>query len=197
MPQASLEYQHVAYQRRDRNAARLKMAALAVVVVAGSLVLLVVGFFVYASYHQTWNVRRHFANSNDWEVIEITGYSEEPGYSVTGVLLAAKGRPEATVRLGFHSYRTLLDNDEIAIVNIKNVNAEDVSKRLLSDPRMTDRQRTELKFRQYGWIDVKNTGEFGNVFPPIRDLKELRARYDEVYETMRSLAAGPTTNAAQ
>ena len=44
---------------------------------------------------------------------------------------------------------------------------------------------------------MKRTGEFGNLFPPVRDLKELRARYDEVYETMRSIAAGPATKPLQ
>src|SRR5688572_7974520 len=44
-------------------------------------------------------------------------------------------------------------------------NRNATKKRALADNRIA---------RQYGWIDVKSTGEFGNVFPPVRDLKELR-----------------------
>jgi hypothetical protein len=197
MPQQALEYQNVTEHSRDRSVRRTRIALITAGGIAATLLLLVIAFFVYANYHQIWSVKRLFANSADWDVVEVTGYSEEPGYSVTGVLLAVKGRPEATVRLGFHQWTSLRDNREISIVSIKNVDAADVSKRLLSDPRITDRQRTELMFRNHHAIDVKSTGEFANLFPPIRDLKELRARYDEVYESMRSIAAGPTTTAAQ
>jgi hypothetical protein len=197
MPQDAIEYQNVAEHSRERNARRARVSKITGVAVVVALLLPVVAFFVYLNYHQVWSVRWHFVNSPDWDVVEVTGYSEDPGYSVTGVLLAAKGRPEATVRLGFNQYTSLLNNEEIAIVSIKDVDAEDVSTQLLSDPRVTERQRTELMFRYYDAIDVKSTGEFGNLFPRVRDLKELRARYDEVYETMRSLAAGPATNPAQ
>lgn len=193
MPQQAIEYQDVFEHARDRRARRTKIALMTAGGVAATLLLLVIAFFVYANYHQVWSVKRLFANSPDWDVVEVTGYSDEPGYSVTGVLLAAKGRPEATVRLVFNQWTSLRDNSEISIVSMRDINVADVQRRLLADPRLPDRQRYELQY-QPGSIDVKSTGHFAGMFPhPIRDLKDLRSHYEEVYAAMRSVATRPTT----
>src|SRR5688572_10083815 len=159
MPKDALEYQNNAEHSRERSAGGARLPGFIKAAVIAAPLLLGVAFFCYLNYHQIWSVRWHFVGSPDWDVVEVTGYSEQPGYSVTGVLLAAKGRPEATVRLGFNQYTSLLQNEEIAIVRIKDVDAADVSTRLLADPRVSDRQRTELKWRYYDAIDVKRTGE--------------------------------------
>ena len=152
MPHNALEYQNVAERSRERIAGHAPLPGFVKVGVIATPLLLGIAFFCYLNYHQIWSVRWHFVGSPDWDVLEVTGYSEQPGYTVTGVLLAAKGRPEATVRLGFNQFTSLLKNEEITIVSIKDVDAADVATRLLDDPRVSDRQRTELMFRYYDAI---------------------------------------------
>jgi hypothetical protein len=199
MPQRLLEYQNVTDSRRDRNARWLRLILLTTGGLVASFVLLVVGVLTFVNYEQTFRVKRLFAKSNDWDVVEIRGFSEEHGYTVTGVLLAIKGRPDATVELCFSHWTSLRDNEEITIVSINGLDLEagDVQRRLLANPCISKRQRYELRYHN-GTINVKSDGHFTHLFPhPIRDLADLRVYYDEVDETFRSIAAGSTPNVAR
>ena len=199
MPQPLLEYQNVTDSRRDRNARRLRLALLTTGALVASFILLAVGVVTYLNHEQTFRVKRLFSRSNDWDVVEIRGFSEEPGYTVTGVLLAIKGRPDATVELCFSHWTSLRDNEEITIVSINGLDLEagDVQRRLLANPCISKRQRYELGYHN-GTINVKSDGHFAGLFPhPIRNLTDLRVHYDEVYGTLHSIAEGSTPNLAR
>lgn len=192
-----LDYRNGSDLRRDRRKTALKVALVSGGISVAAPILLYVAALIWVNCEEAVRVRLLLADSGDWDVVEVTGYYEGngpslAGYSVTGALLAAKGRPEATVRLVFNGLTSLRDNEEIRVVEMKDLKIEDVQRQLLRDPRMSDRQRYQLKYHN-GAIDVKSTGHFGQLFPrPIRDLKDLRAHYDEVYQTMRSIAARPS-----
>src|SRR5688572_15846017 len=86
--------------------------------------LLYVAAWIWVKCEEAVRVRLLLAESGDWDVVEVTGYYEgsEPslaGYSVTGALLATKGRPEAAVRVFFYGLTSLRDNDKISIVEMK------------------------------------------------------------------------------
>ena len=199
MPQQLLEYQNVTDSRRDRNARRLRLAVLTTGALVSGFILLAVGVVTYLNHEQTFQVKRLFSRSSDWDVVEIRGFSEEPGYTVTGIILAIKGRPDATVELCFSHWTSLRDNEEITIVRINGLDLEagDVQRRLLANPCISKRQRYELGFHN-GTINVKSDGHFARLFPhPIRNLTDLRVHYDEVYETFRSIAEGSTPTRAR
>jgi hypothetical protein len=165
---------------------RWRRAALVVVAPIAALVLLVTALIVFDRPISILSTRYFFWKGGDWDVVEVTGYDEMPGFSVTGAVLTAKGRPDATVQIYFN--RTWSPREGIQVINIGGLDIARVQARLLDDPRISDEQRRELRFND-GAVDVMDTGPFGNLFPhPIRDLRDLQTHYDEVHAVFRSIA---------
>ena len=160
----------------------------ALILLIPALVFLV-SLFYLVKYHGCLQVRYNVWRAGGWEVVNIRGYEEGgPHYTVTGVVLAAKGRPDAVVELFFHNHETLHNDEPIRIHGMKSLRLDGHDARLLNDPRLSNQQRYDLQYFGSA-LDVKNTGPLGDLFPhPIRNLKDLKDYYDEVFAVFESFA---------
>jgi len=177
---AKLSCEHLRIRRRKRWKAVLKG-----LVVALAVCVSLYYFLVYLEYLQA---RYHVQIAGGWKVLEVCGYDEEPGYTVTGVRLAPKDRPDAVVHLALGNRETLGDGEPIRIYSMKALRLDRDDPRLLNDPRLNDQQRYYLKYYDAA-LDIRDTGPLGHLFPhPIRNLDDLRIHYDEVYAVFSTFA---------
>jgi len=139
-------------------------------------------------YYQYLQVRYHVHQAGGWQVLEVYGYDEEPGYTVTGVRVASKDRPDTVVELALDNHETLREGEPIRVCSMNGLQLDRDDPRLLNDPRLNDQQRYDLQYFNAS-LDIRDTGPLGHLFPhPIRNLDDLRIHYDEVYRVFSSFA---------
>ena len=152
------------------------------------MVLLTVSLFYLLVYYDYLELRYNVWKAGGWDVVRVDGYDEEPGYTVTGVVLVAKDRRDAVVHLSLGNHETLRAGQPIRVYGMKSLRLDGNDPRVLNDSRLSAAQRYELQYMSNA-LDVKNPGPLGHLFPnPIRDLNELRIHYDEVYVVFSSIA---------
>ena len=173
---------------RELINARWRRVALTLIAAVAAPVLLVLVLIAFDRPLTIATTRYHFWKGGDWDVVRVDGYEEHPGFTVTGAALAM--RPGATVHVSFN--RQWSADQGIWISNINGLDIRLVLQRLPESPRLTADERRELAaYRDEYGMDVADTGPFAKLFPhPIRDLKDLRTHYDEVYDVLKAIADG-------